>query len=214
MARSSVFVGGLLSGGGSGAAVGVPSASNVISPPPPPSSRPRAPDDRIAITLTLRAMPNPSCQYLPRRISSSWVERADPRSTHPARVPKSSAPLVHLVKVPSCLGNSRARRLAIGRVPTDAATRSRSRFFTGEERYLMHSRRSCSPRLIWVSILLGALIGGAACTENPVGRKCFIGADAGSSTEAIVASPALECPSRTCLHYPQEQGATDRKSVV
>lgn len=72
----------------------------------------------------------------------------------------------------------------------------------------MHSRRSCSPRLIWVSILLGALIGGAACTENPVGRKCFIGADAGSSTEAIVASPALECPSRTCLHYPQEQGAT------
>lgn len=41
-----------------------------------------------------------------------------------------------------------------------------------------------------------------ACEENPVGRICFIGADAGNPSQAIIASPALECPSRTCLHQP------------
>ena len=46
----------------------------------------------------------------------------------------------------------------------------------------------------------------AACSDNPVGRKCFIGADAGSSSQSIIASPALECPSRTCLHVPMQPG--------
>lgn len=55
--------------------------------------------------------------------------------------------------------------------------------------------------------LLGAF-GSLGCTENPVGRKCFIGADAGNDTQAIIASPALECPSRTCLHFPKDEGAT------
>lgn len=45
-----------------------------------------------------------------------------------------------------------------------------------------------------------------ACEENPVGRKCFIGLDAGTPNQAIVASPALECQSRTCLRVPQERG--------
>lgn len=44
----------------------------------------------------------------------------------------------------------------------------------------------------------------AACSENPVGRKCFIGLDQGDDSQAIVASPALECPSRTCLKVPLE----------
>jgi hypothetical protein len=40
----------------------------------------------------------------------------------------------------------------------------------------------------------------AACSDNPVGRICFIGVDAGTNQQNIVASPALECQSRTCLH--------------
>ncbi len=40
----------------------------------------------------------------------------------------------------------------------------------------------------------------SACSENPVGRICFIGADAGTGQQTVVASPALECQSRTCLH--------------
>lgn len=43
-----------------------------------------------------------------------------------------------------------------------------------------------------------------ACEENPVGRQCFIGEE-GAPTQAIVASPALECQSRTCLSVPQER---------
>ena len=52
-----------------------------------------------------------------------------------------------------------------------------------------------------VGVLFVGLLG--ACSENPVGRKCFIGSDAGSgSTQSIIASPALECQSRTCLRVP------------
>jgi hypothetical protein len=45
----------------------------------------------------------------------------------------------------------------------------------------------------------------AACEENPVGRECFIGLDAGTPSQAIVASPALECQSRTCLRVPNDR---------
>jgi hypothetical protein len=69
----------------------------------------------------------------------------------------------------------------------------------------MHSRLFV--RIVVGVGLLGAL-GAMGCTENPVGRKCFIGADAGNDTQAIIASPALECPSRTCLHFPKDEGAT------
>ena len=41
---------------------------------------------------------------------------------------------------------------------------------------------------------------GAGCAENPVGRICTIGVDAAEANQNIVASPALECQSRTCLH--------------
>lgn len=47
-----------------------------------------------------------------------------------------------------------------------------------------------------------------ACSENPVGRKCFIGVDAGAAASSVVASPALECPSRTCLQVPLGTGVT------
>ena len=45
-----------------------------------------------------------------------------------------------------------------------------------------------------------------ACAENPVGRKCFIGSDVDPAASSIVASPALECPSRTCLQVPLNAG--------
>jgi hypothetical protein len=52
--------------------------------------------------------------------------------------------------------------------------------------------------------LAAVVITSAGCPENPVGRKCFIGVDAGSPLQSIVASPALECSSRTCLRVPLE----------
>lgn len=58
------------------------------------------------------------------------------------------------------------------------------------------------------TLLIASIIGFAAlgCSENPVGRKCFLGdvvdLDAGEGEQTILSSPALECPSRTCLHVP------------
>jgi hypothetical protein len=51
-------------------------------------------------------------------------------------------------------------------------------------------------------LALAAAMGLFACEKNEVGRICFIGADAGNESQAIIASPALECSSRTCLHQP------------
>lgn len=58
-------------------------------------------------------------------------------------------------------------------------------------------------------LVLATILGLAAtaCSENPVGRKCFLGdvvdLDAGEGEQTVLSSPALECPSRTCLHVPQ-----------
>ena len=67
------------------------------------------------------------------------------------------------------------------------------------------------PRAIAI-LLFTATVGGvaltSACGENPVGRKCFLGALEGDSdTTVVVASPALECQSRTCLRIPLPTGA-------
>ncbi|RMH44792.1 MAG: hypothetical protein D6689_01365 [Deltaproteobacteria bacterium] len=51
-------------------------------------------------------------------------------------------------------------------------------------------------------LALAALAALAACSGEPVGRICFLGIDAGNPRQAVIASPALECPSRTCLHQP------------
>jgi hypothetical protein len=57
---------------------------------------------------------------------------------------------------------------------------------------------------LFLASLLG--IAAAGCTDNPVGRKCFLGdivdLDAGTQ-QTVLSSPALECPSRTCLHVPR-----------
>ncbi len=43
----------------------------------------------------------------------------------------------------------------------------------------------------------------AACTSNPVGRICDLGqAQAPAPSEVVVASPSLDCVSRTCLRVP------------
>lgn len=55
-------------------------------------------------------------------------------------------------------------------------------------------------------LLLAVALIATGCEENPVGRKCFIGTDAGNESQSVLASPALECPSRQCLHYPKATG--------
>ena len=59
-------------------------------------------------------------------------------------------------------------------------------------------------RLLCAAAVLTLLAALAGCNDNPVGRKCFVGGDGGPN-QSIVASPALECPSRTCLHTPRER---------
>ena len=53
--------------------------------------------------------------------------------------------------------------------------------------------------------LLGTLFAAAvltACTDNPVGRICDLGTQMPAVSEVVVASPSLDCVSRTCLRVP------------
>jgi hypothetical protein len=54
----------------------------------------------------------------------------------------------------------------------------------------------------FVALLLGTLSLGAGCTDNPVGRICDLGVEAPAPSERVVASPSLDCVSRTCLRVP------------
>jgi hypothetical protein len=52
-------------------------------------------------------------------------------------------------------------------------------------------------------VVLVSLAGLAAgCEDNPVGRICDLGAATPQAGEAVVASPSLDCVSRTCLRVP------------
>ena len=42
-----------------------------------------------------------------------------------------------------------------------------------------------------------------ACAGNPVGRICDLGSENPQPTEVVVASPSLDCVTRTCLRVPQ-----------
>ena len=53
---------------------------------------------------------------------------------------------------------------------------------------------------LWVSAV--ATFGVAGCSDNPVGRLCDLGASTPTVDTVVVASPSLDCVSRTCLHYP------------
>jgi hypothetical protein len=50
-----------------------------------------------------------------------------------------------------------------------------------------------------------AVLGGAGCEDNPVGRLCDLGSATPLPDEIVVASPSLDCVSRTCLRYPPAQ---------
>jgi hypothetical protein len=54
-------------------------------------------------------------------------------------------------------------------------------------------------RRIVVIALLGLVLG---CTSNPVGRICDLGNQMPAPSEVVVASPSLDCVSRTCLRVP------------
>ena len=54
--------------------------------------------------------------------------------------------------------------------------------------------------VLFGTILCGLLAG--ACADNPVGRICDIGSQMPAATEVVVASPSLDCVSRTCLRVP------------
>jgi hypothetical protein len=69
----------------------------------------------------------------------------------------------------------------------------------------MQPSRGSRTSAIFIVLAVSAGLLSAACSENPVGRKCFIGLDAGAESQAVIASPALECSSRTCLHVPLER---------
>lgn len=44
---------------------------------------------------------------------------------------------------------------------------------------------------------------GSGCSDNPVGRICDLGASTPETGEVVVASPSLDCVSRTCLRVPK-----------
>jgi hypothetical protein len=42
----------------------------------------------------------------------------------------------------------------------------------------------------------------SACSGEPVGRICDLGTETPATTEVVVASPSLDCVTRTCLRVP------------
>ncbi|TMQ04370.1 MAG: hypothetical protein E6J90_51615 [Deltaproteobacteria bacterium] len=55
-----------------------------------------------------------------------------------------------------------------------------------------------------VSLTIAALaMSGYGCSDNPVGRICDLGTATPETGEVVVASPSLDCVSRTCLRVPK-----------
>src|SRR5687767_8888155 len=57
-------------------------------------------------------------------------------------------------------------------------------------------------RSLVVLLSLSLLVVLGACEENPVGRICDLGEAIPGSEESVVASPSLDCQTRTCLKVP------------
>ena len=53
---------------------------------------------------------------------------------------------------------------------------------------------------MWLRIAIVLCI--ASCTDNPVGRICDLGSAGPAPNEVTIASPSLDCVSRTCLREP------------
>jgi len=62
-------------------------------------------------------------------------------------------------------------------------------------------RHRRAPLVALMSLAVAALAL-AGCEDNPVGRICDLGAATPGVDEAVVASPSLDCVSRTCLRVP------------
>ena len=60
----------------------------------------------------------------------------------------------------------------------------------------MIRRRHVAGLVLLLSIVL------AACSGEPVGRICDLGTAMPQTTEVVVASPSLDCVTRTCLRVP------------
>jgi hypothetical protein len=58
----------------------------------------------------------------------------------------------------------------------------------------------CRHAVLVVLTSIAAL--GTSCADNPVGRICDLGAATPQVNEVVVASPSLDCVSRTCLRVP------------
>ncbi|MCA9676062.1 MAG: hypothetical protein H6709_11090 [Kofleriaceae bacterium] len=66
-------------------------------------------------------------------------------------------------------------------------------------------RRSSFTLLAALLAASGVAVSLSACSENPVGRKCDLGVDNPNPNEAVLASPSLDCQSRTCLKVPLQR---------
>jgi len=67
----------------------------------------------------------------------------------------------------------------------------------------MNRRRHASlVVLLSIAALATGTTGATGCSENPVGRICDLGASAPGADQVVVASPSLDCVSRTCLRVP------------
>jgi hypothetical protein len=65
----------------------------------------------------------------------------------------------------------------------------------------MTRRRHASLVVLVLSIAAPAALV-SSCADNPVGRICDLGTATPQADEAVVASPSLDCVSRTCLRVP------------
>src|SRR5688572_11869090 len=65
--------------------------------------------------------------------------------------------------------------------------------------YLAHLMSRALPVLL---VAVVALTVGGACGGEPVGRICDLGVETAGSMQAVVASPSLDCTTRTCLKVP------------
>ena len=73
---------------------------------------------------------------------------------------------------------------------------------TWSSRLLLSSQMIERRHAVLVALLSMAVVG-TGCTNNPVGRISDLGAATPQPSEGVVASPSLDCVSRTCLRVPQ-----------
>jgi hypothetical protein len=65
---------------------------------------------------------------------------------------------------------------------------------------------SLARRALLISLAAAAVLAAAGCEGEPVGRICDLGLTPGVN-ESVVASPSLDCVTRTCLRVPVTEGA-------